>query len=64
MSRLRQVRLGKRMTKDDLAKASGVSYKQINLIESGKTAPRDSTLFRLADALEVDPLEIDDSEAA
>jgi transcriptional regulator with XRE-family HTH domain len=60
---LEQIRVDRRMSKDDLAKKTGLSYKQVNLIEKGAVRPRDSTLWSLAEALDVKPSQILDALA-
>lgn len=60
MSELRRLRVNARMSINKLAEQSGVSAKQIRNIEDGTTKnPQVETLSRLADALEVQPTEID-----
>jgi transcriptional regulator with XRE-family HTH domain len=46
-----RVRVGRGMTMDDLAAATGMSKASISTIENGLTDPRLSTVLRLADAL-------------
>jgi transcriptional regulator with XRE-family HTH domain len=55
--RLREARLRKVWTQRDLATASGVPTVTISRIENGHTqeGPRQSTIRKLADALDVDP---------
>jgi transcriptional regulator with XRE-family HTH domain len=55
--RLREARLRKVWTQEDLAAASGVPVVTISRIENGhvQQAPRQSTLRKLAAALDVDP---------
>jgi transcriptional regulator with XRE-family HTH domain len=44
----------------ELAERSGVSTRTINTIELGRTTPSLLTIKRLSEALEVDPLEVDE----
>jgi transcriptional regulator with XRE-family HTH domain len=55
-SKLREVRMGKRMTTKELAERSGVSPRTIDRIESGalKEGVREGTLFAITKALEVE----------
>jgi transcriptional regulator with XRE-family HTH domain len=52
-SRLRQLRLQRGKSMRALAKASGLSTNALSMIERGRTSPSVSTLYKLADALEV-----------
>jgi XRE family transcriptional regulator, fatty acid utilization regulator len=56
--RLKEVRLLRGLSQDDLSRASGVSISNVNRIETGKQQPRPSTLRRLAAALDVDVMEL------
>lgn len=53
--RVKQVRLRKVLTQEDLAKLSGVSEVQLSRIENGHVEVRQSTVRKLAGALGVDP---------
>jgi len=55
-AKLREVRMGKRMTTKELAEKSGVSPRTIDRIESGalKEGVREGTLFAISKALEVE----------
>ena len=55
-SRLREARLRKVWTQEDLARESGVPVVTISRIENGKVSgtPRQSTVRKLADALDID----------
>ena len=44
----------------ELAERSGVSTRTINTIELGRTTPSLATIRRLSEALEVDPIEVDE----
>lgn len=51
--RLRELREGRGVSMRTLATMSGLSANALSMIERGKTSPSVSTLYRLADALEV-----------
>jgi transcriptional regulator with XRE-family HTH domain len=51
--RLRQLRTARELSQRGLARLSGLSPNAINIIEQGKTSPTVSTLYKLADALQV-----------
>jgi transcriptional regulator with XRE-family HTH domain len=54
--RLREARRRKVWRQEDLSAASGVAVVTISRLEAGYgTAPRQSTVRKLADALDVDP---------
>ena len=55
---LRLARASAKLTLTDLSKPSGVAYQQINRYEKGKVVPRDTTVVKLANALEIDPMEL------
>jgi len=52
-SRLRYLRTERGMSMRALARASGLSTNALSMIERGRTSPSVSTLYKLADALEV-----------
>ena len=52
-TRLRQLREDRNMSMRSLATASGLSANALSMIERGRTSPSVSTLYKLADALEV-----------
>lgn len=52
-SRLRQLRSERGKSMRALARASGLSTNALSMIERGRTSPSVSTLFKLADALEI-----------
>lgn len=60
MTKLETLRLSKRLTVNELVDKSGVSRFTIRAIERGETVARDDTLFKLADALEVEPTDLID----
>lgn len=60
MSTLRRLRMNSRLTIAALAEAAGLSEDTIRDIETGQTRdPRVDTLGKLADALGVEPADID-----
>ena len=52
-SRLRQLRVERGKSMRSLARSSGLSTNALSMIERGRTSPSVSTLYKLADALEV-----------
>jgi transcriptional regulator with XRE-family HTH domain len=52
-SRLRELRLERGKSMRSLARSSGLSTNALSMIERGKTSPSVSTLYKIADALEV-----------
>lgn len=52
-SRLRQLRTERNKSMRALARASGLSTNALSMIERGRTSPSVSTLYKIADALEV-----------
>ncbi|MFM8322772.1 MAG: helix-turn-helix domain-containing protein [Chloroflexota bacterium] len=52
-ARLRQLRTERDMSMRALARASGLSTNALSMIERGRTSPSVSTLYKLAEALEV-----------
>jgi transcriptional regulator with XRE-family HTH domain len=59
MPTLKEIRLDKLISQEDLAKKSGVSSVTINRLERGHQKPNFKTIHKLADALGVDPHEIE-----
>ncbi|MCK4815745.1 helix-turn-helix domain-containing protein [bacterium] len=51
---IREIRLKKGMTQEELSAKTGISSRTIQRIEQGKVDPRSYTLQTIADALEVD----------
>lgn len=59
MNALERIRFEKRMTVSELAEASGVSRFTIAAIENGRREGiADGTIFKLADALDYEPLDL------
>ena len=58
MPSLREIRLRKFMTIRELAAAAQVTPRTIVDIEFGRTAPRQTTMRRIAAAIEVDPADV------
>lgn len=56
--RLASLRLGRDLTQEQLAEASGFDRKTINRIENGRHSPSLDRVFVLADALQVEPFEL------
>ena len=64
MPSLREIRLRNLYSLRALAAKAGVAQRTIVEAEAGRQAPRPTTMRRLADALRVDPMEIDEFRAA
>jgi len=60
--RLREARLRKVLTQEELAQRSGVAEATISRIESGQQEARISTVRKLAAALGIEPSELVDQE--
>jgi transcriptional regulator with XRE-family HTH domain len=58
--KLAEVRRSRLMSLRDLERKSGVTSKTINSVELGHTTPSLSTIRRLVDALDVDPMEVNE----
>jgi transcriptional regulator with XRE-family HTH domain len=56
--RLREWRLAKVMTQEELAQRSGLTETTISRIESSRSEARISTVRKLAEALEISPQEL------
>jgi len=52
---LRQLRLKKRLTQEQLSEMIGVASPYISMLESGHKYPNLAMLFKISDALEVRP---------
>jgi transcriptional regulator with XRE-family HTH domain len=61
-SRIKNLRIRKGFSQEQLAEISGLSLRTIQRIENGETEPRGDSLIRLAAAFEVSPDEILDWE--
>ena len=59
---VKQQRVRAFMTQEQLAKAAGISPRQLVRIEGNKVEPRFSTILKLGKALGVDPSELVDEE--
>jgi transcriptional regulator with XRE-family HTH domain len=59
---VRELRVGKLMTQEELARAAGISLRQLVRIESNEVEPRFSTIRKLAGVLGVEPSELLDTE--
>jgi len=55
---LRRIRHGKKMTQEELAHLSNLSARYIGKIERAHTSATVTVLGQLADALEIDPIEL------
>ena len=60
MPSLRQVRLARLWSQQELARRSGVAVRTIVYVENGERAPTLSTIRRLTEALGVDWREVDE----
>jgi transcriptional regulator with XRE-family HTH domain len=56
--RLKNLRIRRALTQQELADRAGVSSNALNRIELNKAEPHMSTLRKLANALDVDPTEL------
>ena len=59
---VREQRVRRFMTQEQLAQAAGISARQLVRIEKNKVEPRFSTILKLAEALKVEPSELVDQE--
>ena len=57
-ARIREIRIAKQISQEDLAGDCEVDYSQINRMELGKVNFSISNLYRIAKALGVDPKEL------
>jgi transcriptional regulator with XRE-family HTH domain len=55
VTRLKEAREKARISQMDLSFASGLSQNQINYIETGKRTPNLHTLFKICNALNINP---------
>ncbi len=56
--KLKRLRRGRALTQAALSESAGVSSRTVLLLEADRTEARPSTLKKLADALNVDPMEL------
>jgi transcriptional regulator with XRE-family HTH domain len=56
--KLKNLRIRRALTQQELADRAGVSSNALNRIELNKAEPHMSTLRKLAEALDVDPTEL------
>jgi transcriptional regulator with XRE-family HTH domain len=56
--KLKDLRIRRALTQEELAAAAGVGKNTVNRLERDLTEPRPPTLRKLAQALEVDPAEL------
>lgn len=52
--KIKQIRISKRLTQSELGKRCGMADSQIGVYERGESKPREATLARIAEALDVD----------
>jgi transcriptional regulator with XRE-family HTH domain len=57
---VREQRIKRFMTQEQLARMAGISLRQVVRIERNEVEPRFSTILKLADALGVEPSELVD----
>lgn len=60
--RLKELRIERALTQEELGEKAGVGKNTVNRLEQDKTDPRPSTLRKLAQALEVAPSDLVRSE--
>jgi transcriptional regulator with XRE-family HTH domain len=61
--RIREVREDRGLNLHELARLSGISASALSLIETGKRDLRVSSLYRIANALRIDPGDLLDDQA-
>jgi transcriptional regulator with XRE-family HTH domain len=59
---IREQRVKRFMTQEQLARTAGISLRQVVRIEKNEVEPRFSTILKLAEALGVEPSELLDRE--
>ncbi len=64
MPTLREVRLRRFLSQRELARRAGVAQRTIVEAEAGRQVPHAKTMRKLAEALDVDPMEVDEFRAA
>jgi transcriptional regulator with XRE-family HTH domain len=60
MPSLRELRIRRLLSLRELAKRADVAQRTVVEAEAGRQAPRPSTMRKLAEALDVDPMEVDE----
>lgn len=58
MNPLVRIRYEKRLSRAELADSAGLSWATVRNIEERGTEPQEDTLFRLADALGMEPIDL------
>lgn len=56
--RLRELRVGEKLTQEQVAERAGLAREYVSGAENGRRNPALTTIYQLADALEVDPGEL------
>ena len=64
MPTLRELRIRRLLSLRELAKRASVAQRTIVEAEAGRQVPRPATMRKIAEALDVDPMEIDEFRAA
>ena len=64
MPTLREVRIRRLLSQRELAKRANVAQRTVVEAEAGRQVPHPKTMRKLAEALEVGPMEIDEFRAA
>ena len=59
---VREQRVRRFLTQEQLAQAAGISARQLVRIEKDKVEPRFSTILKLAEALKIEPSELVEQE--
>jgi transcriptional regulator with XRE-family HTH domain len=57
-NRIREIRTSKQLSQESLANSCGIDYSQVNRMELGKINFGISYLFRIAQALDVNPKDL------
>jgi transcriptional regulator with XRE-family HTH domain len=61
---LRELRIRRLLSLRELAKRASVAQRTIVEAEAGRQVPRPATMRKIAEALEIDPMEVDEFRAA
>ena len=64
MPTLREMRIRRLLSLRELAKRASVAQRTIVEAEAGRQIPRPATMRKIAEALNVDPMEVDEFRAA